>query len=774
VYSYKWDEATGGLLLDSAPLNFSREPRPVYYQELDILGFDKHWNYAKNDAYPYMWAEANTYWYRGRKVAQTRGGSLYTAPELVLLEDPEPEGKALRFVDIDAMVEKNRELMEQLTQDAIVKVFGIYTNYRNKVDLFHVSYSGGKDSEVTLDIVQRAIPQNDFFVIFGDTGMEFPDTYDAVNYARNRCKKMGIEFFIAQSHISPIDSWQLFGSPSKTLRWCCSVHKTTPQLLKLKEISKKPDLRELAFVGIRADESYMRSGYSYLSLGTKHKGQFSFNPILEWNSAEVYLYIYMNDLYMNQAYKKGNSRAGCLVCPMSGDKSDYMRRKCYPDAVDTFINLVSKVSARGLETKRDNERYITIGGWKARTNGQYIKTIPFNYSEKEDANTWTIEFETMRSDWRQWIKTIGQLLVNEDKYIVVKDDVHVSFSFESTDKTYRVIIHKKSDSKSLFMIKMLKQVFRKSAFCHFCKTCEADCYRGCIEMKNNTLIISDSCIQCGNCHKPDTGCLIYKSIELPKGYGTVNKKSLDSYADHAPKPEWIDSFFQLQEKFFKEHTLGSEMFNKFKRFLRDAELIEKGDRLTDLAKKIKQIGYEKPIVWAILLVNLSHTPEVNWFVTKTVPGESYTRESLMLMLQNDGVKVRGARSITGAYKRILALPFGKDVGLGFYTETRKETNYTRTTWLSPDPRVILYSLYKFAEACGDYYAFTLSRLLNHDIESDGVSPTQIFGLGREEMQGLLIGLGVNYPEFIRVTFTHDLDNINLEREKSSLDVLSLF
>ncbi len=65
MYSYTWDAETGGLLLNSAPLPFSKEPRPVYYKELDILGFDRYWNYAKNDSYPYMWAEANNYFYRG-------------------------------------------------------------------------------------------------------------------------------------------------------------------------------------------------------------------------------------------------------------------------------------------------------------------------------------------------------------------------------------------------------------------------------------------------------------------------------------------------------------------------------------------------------------------------------------------------------------------------------------------------------------------------------------------------------------------------------------
>ena len=116
MYSYTWDAETGGLLLNSSPLGFSKEPRPVYYKELDILGFDRIWHYEKNDAYPYMWAEANNYFYRGRLVAKTKGGSLYTAPEIIPVEDPEPDGQPLRFVDIPAMVERNQSFIEVLAQ----------------------------------------------------------------------------------------------------------------------------------------------------------------------------------------------------------------------------------------------------------------------------------------------------------------------------------------------------------------------------------------------------------------------------------------------------------------------------------------------------------------------------------------------------------------------------------------------------------------------------------------------------------------------------------
>lgn len=120
MYSYTWDIETGGLLLNSSPLSFSKEPRPVYYKELDILGFDKYWNYAKNDTYPYMWAEANSY-YRGRLVAKTKGGSMCTAPEIIIVDEPESNGMPLRFVDIPAMVEKNRDLLEKLAAETINK-----------------------------------------------------------------------------------------------------------------------------------------------------------------------------------------------------------------------------------------------------------------------------------------------------------------------------------------------------------------------------------------------------------------------------------------------------------------------------------------------------------------------------------------------------------------------------------------------------------------------------------------------------------------------------
>lgn len=138
------------------------------------------------------------------------------------------------------------------------------------------------------------------------------------------------------------------------------------------------------------------------------------------------------------------------------------------------------------------------------------------------------------------------------------------------------------------------------------------------------------------------------------------------------------------------------------------------------------------------------------------------------------VQKKVGRTIFLAPCHVCELPLG-EVGLGnVYKEKNRAVSILRTSWTSPDPRVILYSLYKFAEHCGEFYQFSLTVLLDNTIERDGVSPTRIFGLDYDTMVPLLNGLSVNYPDFISASFSLGLDTINLRPDKSSQDVLSLF
>lgn len=771
MYSYEWDSSTGGYVLTPTPLTFSKEPRPVYYKELDILGFDKYWKYDKNDCFPYMWAEANNYFYRGRLVAKVKGGSCYTAPEIVPIEAPEPDGFPLRFVDIPAMVEKNRDIIEQLAQDTIKKIYNTFVEYQKKVDVFYVAFSGGKDSVVTLDLVQRALPHNSFKVLFGDTGMEFPDTYKTVEEVKKVCAENEIEFLTSRSQYEPDYTWSKFGPPATVHRWCCSVHKTSPQIIVLRDVLGKPDFTGMAFIGVRASESLSRSEYDYVSLGEKHKGQYSCNPILEWNSAELYAYIYLQQLYLNEAYKKGNRRAGCLVCPRAAERNEYMARICYPAQFNALMDRVRDMYSHNFRTEDKLEEFIRNGGWKARKNGRDLP-LKIDYKEKSDAHFFQITVDSPKTDWREWIKTIGVIKNDSSPYIIDFRGSEYQFEIVETNDCLKVKYDIALAKKAPLFTKLLKNVFRKTACCIGCKECEADCHRGMIHMHDGKVTIAEGCVHCSQCHKVDKGCLIYKSLELPRGGTKMGKtQSLNCFSHHAPKLDWMEQYFTFKNEFKEKNTLGSQMFSFFKRFLKDADLLD-DNGFTRFAEIISDIGLDENLSWALMLANLAYNPQIGWYICNISFGETMSKEYVCSMLVDSGADEKWVNDVWSSLTRILDLPFSH-VGLGeMVKEKNKAVALYRMGWQVPDERVILYSLYQFSEKCGNYKQFTLTRLLDTSIESDGISPTQIFGLNRDTMEKILNGLTFNYPDLIEARFTLGLDNITLKSDKSAEEILN--
>ncbi|MBO6272667.1 phosphoadenosine phosphosulfate reductase family protein [bacterium] len=778
MYSYTWDKETGGLLLNSTNLVFSKEPRPVYYKELDILGFDKYWTYEKDDTYPYMWAEAGNYIYKGRLIAKINGGNIYNAPKIEIIEDPEPNNKSLEFVDVEKMVEKNKDFLSALEKDTIKKVYNKYKEYKDRVDVFYVAFSGGKDSIVLFDIVQKAIPHNSFYTIFANTDMEFPTTIDEVAKISDFCKNHDIEFIEAKSHLSSDESWQLFGPPARKVRWCCTVHKTAPVINKLSEILNNKKVKSVMITGVRRDESQARSAYKDFSVGEKLPGQYSFHPILEWNSAELYLYIYKYNLSINYAYKCGFNRVGCIMCPNSSEKHEYIKINCFKDLTNKYIDKIISTSSKDLSG--DNaKKFIECGGWKTRYSGRELNFTTFDkysYEETKDFHIFTIQ--SLKNTWKEWYKTIGdiQIFTETNCILEYKNEYRKCYITVENEDTIFKIENFGRTKNTIEFISLFKAILAKSQYCINCGTCIAECPNKNISMTKTTVSISNNCTRCHLCLKILNGCLYYNSI---KRRDTMNiAKGIDRYLSVGVNYNWIREYMK---EFLYEP--GNRKTDSMFTFLNDAGITQKR-KITDFGQFIKNQGIDNEKIWALLLCNLAYSPAFHWYIKNITFDNKFDENSLSYQLGED-VSKKVKNDFWNGFKIILTTnEYFQKIGFGIPDVDIKQlssgdkrikmNSLTRHSWLNPDPIVILYALYKFAENCGQYYQFTLSRLLDHNTDSNGISPTEIFGIDRDTMEKLLQGLAIQYPEYISVSFTHDLDSIILREDKTSKDILGLF
>lgn len=765
MYEYKYDAKTGGIILTDTTSLVSKEPRPVYAQELDYLGVDDYLTYEKQQDIPYMWAEAARYIYKGEVIFNTKGGSLYEKPSLEFAMKEEngekvrviSNGTVLEKIDLPAMVEANRDSLAIIEQITVKKIYDVYKRRKKSLDCFHVAFSGGKDSIVLLELVKKALPRSSYMVIFGDTKMEFPDTYELVDIVERQCKEEGINFYRAVSHFEPEESWHLFGPPSRALRWCCTVHKAAPQTLKIREVLRKNNYVGMDFVGVRAHESVTRATYDEENFGKKQKGQYSHNPILEWTSAEIWLYIFSHNLPINNTYKKGNSRAGCLFCPMGGGKGDFFQYCSYAKEIDKYINIIKETNAKDSGKPAALTSYITNGGWNARKNGRDLSINKQHYFEETKEGLIKIKVIEPQNDWKEWIKTLGSL--------------NFEFDLQYISNGYIVTVNENVFGADVTLKRRFKQVFKKAAYCQGCRVCEMNCRNGCISFQNGLKIAN--CHHCGQCHEIDGGCLIYNSLKMPMG-GT-RKMSYNSFANHAPKLDWVLDFVDKGQLFWDDNTLGPNQVPMFKKFLKAGGIISTEGKLTKIYDLLKNDGLDSLSAWGLILSNLVYNEQCKWYINNMPIGLEFKRDSIAEMLMNAGVSKGDSTSIINAFKRFCELPLGYALNFGFISvKGVKIEALGREKATVDDGRVLLYSLYRYAEACEGYYQFNLSTLMDINIDSVGISPVKIFGFERDEMEAMLRGLSAKYNDFIDVDFTHDLEKITLRDYHTSSDVLDLF
>lgn len=296
-------------------------------------------------------------------------------------------------------IASNANRYYEITDEAIkyIQTFG----ETNSLDDMFVSFSGGKDSTVTSDLVTRAFAKK-VTHIFGDTTLEFPMTYEyrdrfAKSHRVLRAKNYEKNFEQLCEEIGP---------PSRVMRWCCTVFKTGAITKTLSQVFKDKT-NVLTFYGIRKSESASRSKYDRESESPKITKQTVISPIIDWIDFDVWLYILTTGIDFNEAYKLGYSRVGCWCCPNNGSWSEFLSKvhmnEQYTHWREILLAFANKIG------KPDAEEYIDSGNWKARQGGQGL----------EIANTSIIKFEPCATEDNAFNYEL-QNLITEELYELFK------------------------------------------------------------------------------------------------------------------------------------------------------------------------------------------------------------------------------------------------------------------------------------------------------------------------------------------------------------------
>ncbi len=767
MYKVVWDPETGGILFrESISEGISQEIRPVFFEELDLLGFHSYWEYPQTP-FPLLWSASNSrqYYYQGELVAEVRGGAFFREPKLILHK----KRLSLQPVDIDGMLAKNEASLRDLTHEALDFITTTYTQHHKRVSLSSVAFSGGKDSVVVLDLVQRALEPSQFVVVFNDTGMEISPTYEAVLDAQKRYSNL--HFYTSRSHMRATESWRQFGPPSRFHRWCCTVHKSAPNFLLLRELSGDSSARILLFDGVRADESNARAAYGRISKGKKHTPQINVSPILHWNSAEVFLYILQRGLHLNSAYRFGLVRVGCSLCPFSSEWSGAIYWKAFLDDCKPLLDvLYDYAKVCGKKRRDDQEEFIAGQAWAMRAGGKSLLSKP-RVSKGTDALALRFTISSaghVKDRFLEWLKVIGQIHYSGNGVVkVFAPRNSFQLTIEESDK-YTSFSAVSQTGLDTVLQGHLGMIANKSAYCVGCRVCEAECPTGAIRILcgKGVEIIEERCIHCLNCLKfVEKGCLVAKSLQITKGREKMT--GLNRYQGFGLDGRWLEQFFKDPEVFWDTSNLGNRQVEAFRAWLYEAEFIGKDRQLTELGKLILRFGTSSMLTWNVLFTNLARNSRiVKWFLTKVAWGEALSSSQLVDRIGDDfsqRTRQNAVNALAGLFEKT---PLGGAVGpVAVRKEKRVRVLYKQgVSTLSVASA--LYSLYRFSERTGRYH-----MEFKDVYQALEEGPYVIFGIEPEALKRVLRAAANMAPSLISIDFVRDLESIYLSQDIRPIEVL---
>lgn len=814
-----WDEKTGGVLLQSLVTKdtLGVSPRPVFYEELDLLGLDKAgWKYPHCQE-PLMWACNKQYYYRGKLLFEAKGANIYDSATVVLADGIQP--MKLEKVKMASMLEKNREAMFLLESEAIEFIRDTYETYTRatqlreqnvvdyeqlaerqqkktkqkmavvkedcdsfdimpeeeanlkgkkvlhttKVDIFLASFSGGKDSQVVLDLCTRALPPSTFQVIYSDTGYELPSSLKLYEQVKEYYGKLypELKFSTARNHENVLNYWDRIGTPSDTHRWCCSIMKTAPLYNTFKQHKTTRQNRILTFDGVRAEESQKRSGYQRIGKG-KHVGIFNAHPILDWNTTEIMLYLFERGLHINQSYRDGKARVGCIICPFSTAWDDMIVQKTYPTELAPFVERIEKwAKSTGI---KDTSEFIKERRWKLKILGN--KVFPHvELVQRGQVLTATITHPS--TPLQTWLQTIGDVTINGSTG---------ELRFEGKVYTFN-ILYKKSDAlefsidiaNNTRLLYFTKRIINKCAYCVRCEVCTAECPTGALDILSDNIINKDLCIKCHRClvfH--EQGCIAADSVRMVNFVTKKMNAKLAAYKKFGLREEWVSEYFASPEDFWEDNYLGTAMVDSAKRWFKDAGVIDDKNNITAFGKLLHELYMDNPdLVWELLLIGLSYNSFiVNWFLNHIGLNQHYDRKTLL----DELIELPLEASNTTRDNAIIAImdmfdksPLGKTMRLAI----PEDKIYIRKEYEDASNAAIAYCIYRYADNLG-VKNLRVSDFYGNDCDN---GPLQILGITKEKFEKALREINSSTDRVLIAELSMGLDHITLRDDIDADNVI---
>jgi len=155
----------------------------------------------------------------------------------------------------EEVISYHKDVIEKWTDKAHHFIKGVMNRFRLPNA---VSFSGGKDSLVTLDLVYKtAKDSGGTKVIFANTGLEFPETLEYIDEIITYYNLEEDYITIPRSDEHFWETARTHGPPGRDFRYCCKFSKLGPIQDMLSTEFK--DTKVLSFVGQRRYESKTRA-----------------------------------------------------------------------------------------------------------------------------------------------------------------------------------------------------------------------------------------------------------------------------------------------------------------------------------------------------------------------------------------------------------------------------------------------------------------------------------------------------------------------------------